>query len=266
MLNLPDGDLAEAHTAIFKNFYTNEMKLGGEAIDFVKIKAFQVRTALRQFSGSQTLNLFIFLESKLQQEQTKCRKCNKELWLKDVDAGSDAEIERLCNKCCEQQEQDLTDLRRSVSQCPTVQYCKGWNDAIKAVQEQQNRVDKNIEEANEALRKWVEPVNPELYKAMIGEQDLESLYNKNSYIVNHNNIGTTTFMTLDGFKQAVAELQQPKFPSDEEIKAKVEELISDASNFTDICNFDGKRTLVYFDYPKTMETLTNFAKWLKGEK
>lgn len=31
--------------------------------------------------------------------QTKCRKCNKELWLRDEDAGTSKEELRLCDKC-----------------------------------------------------------------------------------------------------------------------------------------------------------------------
>lgn len=165
------------------------------------------------------------------------------------------------------QEQDLTDLRRSVSQCTTVEYCKGWNDAIKAVQEQQNRVDKNIEEANEALRKRVEPVNPELYKAMVGEQEqgLAVIFDRYSTDKDSH----YPLMDFYGFQQAVLELQQPKFPSDEEIKVKIEKLVNDPFKFTDTSyiyeNEDGEGLSV-FDNHLASETLANFAKWLKGEK
>jgi hypothetical protein len=147
-------------------------------------------------------------------------------------------------------EPDLIDLRRSVSQCTTVEYCKGWNDAIKAVQEQQNRVDKNIEEANEALRKRVEPVNPELYKAMVREKDLDEIYWGNCEPFIDDEEATVFLMTDDGFKQAVAELQQPKFPSDEEIMQKIEELGYDVADYG------------YFRYDK--DSLIKLANWLKG--
>lgn len=60
--------------------------------------------------------------------------------------------------------------RKTVSQCPTAEYCRGWNDAVEETNKVLNRIVEQLEKWKQEADEQYEDTDSELYKmASVGK-------------------------------------------------------------------------------------------------